>query len=78
MQPVITHISRNSSRSTTERCSPTILHDKTFEEYKDMTHAVAYCIAKDTLPHIVVINYFRKLLTVAGPYCVVPGYRHFL
>lgn len=78
MQIVITHISRNNSRSTTERCLPTILCDKTFKQYKDMTHAVAYCIAEDMLPLSVVRNGFRKLLSVAGPCYVVLGHKHFL
>lgn len=58
--------------------SSTVPYDKKTKRHKDITNAIAYCIAKDMLPISTVENKgFNKLIKVIDPRYDLPGRKHF-
>lgn len=61
-------------QSRMESYSATKQYDKTSKRYNEITHAVAYYIAKDMLPlSVVEKSGFKKLLSVDDPCYDVPS-----
>lgn len=53
-------------------------YEKSPKRYNDITHVIAYYIAKEMLPlSVVEKSGFKRLLNVVDPHYVVPGCKYF-